>query len=79
MIGVSEDNVNISGLEQVSGIFKIDITEIGRLYDEITGFQKASLSSILVGVFFKTRPCAWNLRKTMINRTGSLAAAVGNY
>jgi CRISPR-associated endonuclease/helicase Cas3 len=39
MIGISEDDVNAAGLEQVSGIFKIDIAEIERLYDEIIGFH----------------------------------------
>ena len=30
MIGVSEDDVNNAGLEQMSGIFKIDIDDVGR-------------------------------------------------
>jgi hypothetical protein len=30
MIGISEDDVNTAGLEQLSGIFKVDNSELGR-------------------------------------------------
>lgn len=39
MIGISTDDANKAALDQVSGIFKIDKTEIGRLYNELTGFR----------------------------------------
>jgi CRISPR-associated endonuclease/helicase Cas3 len=38
MIGVSRDHVQRLNLEETSGIFKINHTDIGILYDEITGF-----------------------------------------
>jgi CRISPR-associated endonuclease/helicase Cas3 len=38
MIGVSRDDVQRLNLEETSGIFKINHTDIGILYDEISGF-----------------------------------------
>lgn len=39
MIGVSRDDVQRLNLEETSGIFKINHTDIGILYDEISGFH----------------------------------------
>jgi len=42
MIGVSEKDVQTANLHDVSGIYKINYSDIGRLYDEETGFMSLS-------------------------------------